>query len=164
MFCLPHHYTKLSKGPRETETGNNASISSYSMPHYEVVKYFWKYPRPQNDDDAENLIHAAHTTAKKIDPTASQVLIRSNIHATTWRNGRYVPDDPHITIAVKNPRQVRDRNHRNIHGYTKSKTDYKIIDVPPTDMVKPDSTLDPKKGKVVWPSGLEGEERDYRVK
>ncbi|KAL8766364.1 MAG: hypothetical protein Q9209_006834 [Squamulea sp. 1 TL-2023] len=132
------------------------------MPKYEIVKYFWKVPRP-DDDEAEDLIHAAHTTAKTVDPTASQILIRSRIHSSTFRNGHYVQDDPHVTIAVKNPQQVRDRKHRNIHGYTKSKTDPKIVGVAPIDTPKPDSTLD-NKGKIVWPSGLEEEERDYRVK
>lgn len=115
------------------------------MPHYEVIKYIWKFPRPRHDAEAEDLINAAYTTAKRFDPTTSQILIRSNIHKTTLQDGRYVKDDPHITIAVKNPRQVRDRNHRALHGYTRSENNYRIIDVTPNNVVNPVDTPDHKR-------------------
>ena len=126
------------------------------MPKYEIIKYFWKWTRPLNDDDAEDLINAAYTTAKKADPAVSEILIRSGIHSTTWATDRYVPDRPHITVSTKTPRQVRERKHRSLHGYTRGKNDYKILEATPNEAEKDDGAT--------WPNGLRCEERDYRVK
>ncbi|KAL8668342.1 MAG: hypothetical protein Q9168_007029 [Polycauliona sp. 1 TL-2023] len=149
----PHHYPDRLAYSKDPDLAN--------MPHYETITYFWKF-RPHLEDKAD-LIHAAYTTAKRVDPTATHILIRAGIHSTTAEGHNYVQDDPHITIAIKNPRQVQEGTHLNIHGYTRSSVDPKIIGISPTDMVKPDSTTD-HRGRVVWPTGLEGEERDYRVK
>ena len=66
-------------------------------------------------------------------------------------------DDPHITVAVKNPQQAAARTHQSTHGYTQSLRDTEIIRVRPSGFIKSDDTKD-RKNKSFWPRDLPVEE------
>ena len=64
-------------------------------------------------------------------------------------------DEPHATACTKNEQQVLDGTHQASHGYTKTLTDYELIDVKPRG-IKPDTAMD-WKNDPVWPPGLTSE-------
>ncbi|KAL8864692.1 MAG: hypothetical protein Q9198_009702, partial [Flavoplaca austrocitrina] len=79
--------------------------------------------------------------------------ISSGIHGTTWANGQYKKDDPHLTICAKNATQQQQRVHEAAHGYTTTFDDYTLVQVNPDGYVKSDATKD-KRGREIWPADL----------
>lgn len=72
-----------------------------------------------------------------------------------------MPDDPHVTTAVKNPEQARAGTHQAAHGYTKSLEDLEVIHVKLSRVVKSDDTR-PRGGKSISPSTLRQEEKVHK--
>ncbi|KAL8707279.1 MAG: hypothetical protein Q9220_007663 [cf. Caloplaca sp. 1 TL-2023] len=122
------------------------------------VTYVWKCVRPALESKARQLMAAAYESAMKTDPNSSVILIRHDIHATTWnsKQQRHVQDNPHITISTKDAQKQLEKKHETTHGYTKTWKDYTIVDVKPSYHVKSDNTLDRNK-KEIWPAGLPSE-------
>ncbi|KAL4783311.1 hypothetical protein BJX76DRAFT_358173 [Aspergillus varians] len=110
-----------------------------------TITYIWKIPRPANEGLARALLHAAYKTAVATDPNTTTALIRSRIHPTTRTGGVYRPDQPHITIAVKNALNLENGTHRASHGYTPHMRSCDVINVRPSEYEKPDSM------RGVWP-------------
>lgn len=81
---------------------------------------------------------------------------RSQMHASTWRNGKWVKDAPHITVCSKNPLQAQQKSHEAHHGYTKSLKDAQLVKIVPSRVTKPDNTKD-KQENEIWPRGLPSE-------
>ncbi|KAF4512753.1 hypothetical protein G6O67_000097 [Ophiocordyceps sinensis] len=54
--------------------------------------YFWPIARPKDEERARLILFAAWHTAKRSNPLASRILIRSDIHDVTMRNGVLIPD------------------------------------------------------------------------
>ncbi|KAL9104588.1 MAG: hypothetical protein Q9163_000453 [Psora crenata] len=113
-----------------------------------AITYVWKITRPNDESKARDWMAAAYATAIQTDPNVTQVLIRSGIHPTTFTGGKHVPDAPHITIAVKNPKTQQNGTHETSHGYTESLQSARIVRVKPSGYVKSDSDNN------VWPQGL----------
>lgn len=118
-----------------------------------MVRYIWKIPRPADPRVAQALMSASYQTAMATNPNTVEVLIRSNIHASTRTQGVYRADAPHITIAVKDTMQQASRTHEASHGYTASIASTVVVDVRPSGYSKPDDTKD-TRGKEIWPAGL----------
>ncbi|SMR62115.1 unnamed protein product [Zymoseptoria tritici ST99CH_1E4] len=68
-----------------------------------TIEYIWKITRPKDEAIARALMHAAYQTAVQTDPNTTQVLIRSYVHTSTKTRGMHRPDDPLVTISLKNP-------------------------------------------------------------
>ncbi|KAL8944764.1 MAG: hypothetical protein Q9211_000480 [Gyalolechia sp. 1 TL-2023] len=113
-----------------------------------AVTYVWKIQRPLLEEKARELMAAAYQTATATDPQVTTVLIRSPIHAETWRNGQLVIDDPHLTVCAKNAAQEQRKTHETAHGYTRSMEDATLLRTNPSGYVKPDNTKD-NRGKEV---------------
>ncbi|OAA37001.1 hypothetical protein NOR_07277 [Metarhizium rileyi] len=96
------------------------------------IEYIWKVARPRNEAIARALMYAAYQTAIQTDPNTTQVLIRSYIHASTRSRGTYRKDDPHVTIAIKNPDTVKGDKHQASHGYTAHPRSFNILRVSPS--------------------------------
>ncbi|KAL9039372.1 MAG: hypothetical protein Q9180_002567 [Flavoplaca navasiana] len=103
--------------------------------------------RPKTEEEARSIMAAAYQTAVRTDP------ISSGIHGTTWVNGQYKKDDPHLTICAKNATQQQQKVHEAAHGYTKTFDDYTLVQVNPDGYVKADTTKD-KRGREIWPADL----------
>ncbi|KAL8773762.1 MAG: hypothetical protein Q9209_001530 [Squamulea sp. 1 TL-2023] len=121
-----------------------------------TITYVWKIPRPIDDVAARALMAAAYQIATKTDPHVTTVLVRSPIRATTWKNGKWVRDDPHLTICSKNSSQEQQKIHEAAHNYTKSMQDTTLLRVTPSGFTKADNTKD-RRGKEIWPNGLPSE-------
>ncbi|KAL8726745.1 MAG: hypothetical protein Q9166_006540 [cf. Caloplaca sp. 2 TL-2023] len=121
-----------------------------------AIKYVWKIMKPEEEHLARQLRAAAYQTAVKTDPNVTTVLVRSSIHGTTWKNGQYVKDRPHLTVCVKNSTQDQQKTHETAQGYTKSMKDPTLTDVRPSGYPKPDNTKD-HSGEEIWPDGLPSE-------
>ncbi|KAL8901571.1 MAG: hypothetical protein Q9207_005135 [Kuettlingeria erythrocarpa] len=121
-----------------------------------AITYVWKIQRPPNEVVARIFMAAAYQTAMKVDPGVTTVLIRSPIHSSTFLDGHYVKDDPHITICSKNSTQEELKTHEAAHGYTVSLEDPTLVRIEPSDFVKPDEAKD-RRGRMVWPTGLHSE-------
>ena len=64
-------------------------------------------------------------------------------------------DKPHITICSKNPNQVEQNSHEAIHGYTRSLTDWHLVNVKRSIEKSDNHVVD---GKVIWPDNLPAED------
>ncbi|KAL8824481.1 MAG: hypothetical protein Q9170_008139 [Blastenia crenularia] len=131
-------------------------------PKFQAVKYQWKCDRPEDPEEADDLMDAAYKATKLREPSPKVILVRSKVHMTTYYGGQYVADKPHITVSYKNAQQVKNKTHGTCHGYTKTAKDLQIVDAKSTGFVKPDATVD-NKGKPIWPGGLEEEEKYHPV-
>ncbi|EQL37402.1 hypothetical protein RJ035_003245 [Blastomyces gilchristii] len=145
----------------------------------QTIEYIWKIARPKNETIARALMHAAYETAIQTDPNTTRVLIRSYIHPSTRTRGKYVKDEPHITVAVKNPQLSLNKQHRSNHGYTPHIRSFDVTRVSPADgltndgassawpdsvetkvketIAGPPAVLGPKSQFITWPSEETGE-------
>ncbi|KAL8957710.1 MAG: hypothetical protein Q9193_005092 [Seirophora villosa] len=121
-----------------------------------AVTYLWKYPRPSDQSRAIKLMGAAYQTAVATDPNTTSIMIRSDVHNSTWANGQWVQDEPHLTVSLKNKNQEEEKTHETSHGYTKSLDDYTLVRSAPSNYIKRDDIKD-SKGRDIWPDGLESE-------
>lgn len=140
-----------------------------------AVKFVWKIAKPPEEQMVRDLMAAAYRLATQEHPYVTTILIRSvqvsivvavynpliqsrrtYIHGTTYQDGKWVKDDPHITISTKTGLQESGGIHESCHGYTKSMDDYTLIRTAPDKYTKSDNTLD-IKGKPIWPNDLPSE-------
>ncbi|KAI4178323.1 MAG: hypothetical protein L6R41_008438 [Letrouitia leprolyta] len=121
-----------------------------------AVKFVWKIAKPPEEQMVRDLMAAAYRLATQEHPYVTTILIRTYIHGTTYQDGKWVKDDPHITISTKTGLQESGGIHESCHGYTKSMDDYTLIRTAPDKYTKSDNTLD-IKGKPIWPNDLPSE-------
>ncbi|KAL4961927.1 uncharacterized protein BDV14DRAFT_203242 [Aspergillus stella-maris] len=96
------------------------------------MKYIWKIMRPAHEGTARAILQAAYRTAMQPDPTTTVTYIRSLVHPNTIYRGRFVEDEPHITISVKNPHTAATGQHQSSHGYMPHLRSYEVISVSPS--------------------------------
>lgn len=79
----------------------------------------------------------------------------SDIHERTWAGQYMNKDDPHITIASKNPQQELRGTHTTSHGYTQGTEKYKynVIRASSDHREKPDHLMN-RENKPFWPKNL----------
>ncbi|SMQ56276.1 unnamed protein product [Zymoseptoria tritici ST99CH_3D7] len=119
-----------------------------------TIEYIWKVARPRDEAIARALMYAAYQTAVQTDPDTTQVLIRSYVHTSTKTRGMHRPDDPHVTISLKNSATAQQQKHQTSHGYTNDVRSFNVVKVVPSDYIKDDRVAK------AWPARMATNPKD----
>ncbi|OTB17493.1 hypothetical protein K445DRAFT_10195 [Daldinia sp. EC12] len=117
-----------------------------------VSYYFYKkMVAPKRHDELWKRVALAYQTVTDHEPHPQEVLIRSNMHDTTIRNGRPQkdPKGSHLTISHKNADQTTRKRHITSHGYVSSETDHKFAEA--THRKEKSDSTRKFSGGPVWP-------------
>ncbi|KAJ0422997.1 hypothetical protein BJY00DRAFT_310596 [Aspergillus carlsbadensis] len=129
------------------------------------VRYFFYRGDTISPERRRALVALAYATARDRQLAPKKILIRSDIHENTIKNGQYVKDPGgwHGTFAFKDSDQVDRSFHVASHGYTNGREDFALAkathDPEKSDQTprgvrrsqnnKSDGGKEPEK--VVWP-------------
>ncbi|KAG6309920.1 hypothetical protein E4U44_006219 [Claviceps purpurea] len=122
------------------------------MSHINIVKhYFHRLNVPKSRARMDALIGLGYLTATEQNLYPSAIFIRSEVHDTTFKDGRWQKDPKgnHVCFSYKTRDQVDRGTHVSCHGYVKDPNTLEFREATFT-LEKDDSTLK-QNDQPVWP-------------